>query len=135
MKRLWILSIIIIFLMTAYIADTRLQTQLAESPYFMIRSQRNIADDAVLAAGGYQIGIIGDSPVIGNDNAPFTVIAYLDIQQGVLFQELDKLYQKYPDDVRIVYKHFIWPTSKTNTIPVHRAIETARLQGKFLEPV
>lgn len=70
-----------------------------------------------------------------NPDAKLTVIEYTDFQCpycAMLSLELDKLYQKHPDEVRIVFRHFPipgHPLAKQGAI----ASEAAGLQGKFWE--
>lgn len=70
-----------------------------------------------------------------NPEATLTIIEYSDFQCpycAALAGELEKLYQKYPEDVRIVFRHFPLnghPLAKTAAY----ATEAAGLQGKFWE--
>ncbi|HMN61751.1 MAG TPA: thioredoxin domain-containing protein, partial [Anaerolinea sp.] len=76
-----------------------------------------------------------DDHVLGKDSAPVTFIEYSDYQCpycAVLAPILPKLVEKYPDDVRIVYRYF--PLSiHSNAVIAAQAVEAASLQGKFAE--
>ena len=52
---------------------------------------------------------VGDSPTKGNPNAPITVVEFTSMQCPFCARAagtLDELVEKYPDDVRLVFKHF-----------------------------
>jgi cyclophilin family peptidyl-prolyl cis-trans isomerase/protein-disulfide isomerase len=70
-----------------------------------------------------------------NTDAALTIVEYSDFQCpycAMLAVELEKLYQKYPADVRIIFRHF-----PLNGHPLAKkaayAVEAAGLQGKFWE--
>lgn len=74
-------------------------------------------------------------PSKGSDKAEFTVVEFADFQCGhckMAAEELQQLVKKYPDRVRVVFKHFplsFHPVAKQAAI----ATEAAALQGKFWE--
>jgi protein-disulfide isomerase len=65
---------------------------------------------------------IGSSPTLGPDSAPVTLVAFMDLQcpfcsQGYL--TLLKLHERYPEQLRIVWKH--------RPLPFHAQAESAAL--------
>ena len=65
---------------------------------------------------------VGKSPVIGNAKAPVTVTAFLDYQCpycAKIYPLLQELLKKYPNDVKLVIKHF--------PLPMHKFAEKAAL--------
>jgi cyclophilin family peptidyl-prolyl cis-trans isomerase/protein-disulfide isomerase len=76
-----------------------------------------------------------DDHVLGKDSARITVIEYSDFQCpycAMLAPLLPKLVEKYPDDVRVVYRYFPLQ-SHSNALIAAYAAESAGLQGKFHE--
>lgn len=72
----------------------------------------------------------------GNVNAPVTIIEYSDFQCPACASYapvLRSLSQEYPDDLRIVYRHFPLVTVHANAIAAARAAEAAGKQGRFWE--
>lgn len=79
----------------------------------------------------------GDSPVIGQPDAPVTIVAFLDIQCPYcsrVYPVLQQLIKKYPKTARLVIKHF--------PLRMHRYAEhasrsalAAGQQGKYAEMV
>ena len=82
----------------------------------------------------HQIDLDG-APVLGNPNAPITIVEYSDFECPYCARtapEVKQVLEKYPDKVRIVYKHF--------PLSFHRAARptavgsvAAHEQGKFWE--
>ena len=69
----------------------------------------------------------------GLEDAPITFVEYADFQCpycSVASQNLNALLEKYPDDVRIVYRHFPLASIHDKAIPAARAAEAAGLQGE-----
>ena len=69
----------------------------------------------------------------GPEDALITFIEYADFQCpycSVASQNLRALLEKYPDDVRIVYRHFPLASIHDKAIPAARAAEAAGLQGQ-----
>ena len=65
---------------------------------------------------------IGKSPVIGNVKAPVTVAAFLDFQCpycAKIYPLLQELLKKYPNDVKLVIKHY--------PLPMHKFAEKASI--------
>ncbi len=55
---------------------------------------------------------IGDSPVMGNPEAPVTIVEFTSMQCPFCARAADtlkELVEEYPDDVRLVFKHFPLP--------------------------
>jgi protein-disulfide isomerase len=78
---------------------------------------------------------IGNAPIKGNPKASVTIVEYSDFQcpfcarvQPLLTQVLEK----YPDDVRLVFKHFPLSFHKAAR-PAAIASQAAQEQGKFWE--
>ena len=69
----------------------------------------------------------------GPEDAPITIIEYADFQCpycSVAAQSMRYLLEKYPDDVRIVYRHFPLESIHDKAIPAARAVEAAGLQSE-----
>ncbi len=78
---------------------------------------------------------VGTSPVMGNPNALVTVVEFSDFQcpfcdRGA--NTVKELYEKYPDDVRVVYKNYPLPFHK-QAPDASRAALAAGEQGKYWE--
>ncbi len=69
----------------------------------------------------------------GPEDAPITIVEYADFQCpycSVAAQNLKILLEKYPDDVRVVYRHFPLASIHDKAIPAAQAAEAAGLQSK-----
>lgn len=69
----------------------------------------------------------------GPEDAPITIIEYADFQCpycSLAAQNLKALVEKYPDDVRVVYRHFPLASIHDKAIPAAQAVEAAGLQGE-----
>lgn len=78
---------------------------------------------------------LGKSFVIGNPNAPITIVAFSDFQCPFCrrgSENITKILKKYPKDVKIVFKHFPLAFHK-EAIPAAKAAIAAGNQGKFEE--
>jgi cyclophilin family peptidyl-prolyl cis-trans isomerase/protein-disulfide isomerase len=76
-----------------------------------------------------------DDHVIGKDTAAVTFIEYSDFQCpycAELSPVFPELVEKYPDDVRVVFRHFPL-SSHSNALSAAYAAEAATLQDKFFE--
>jgi protein-disulfide isomerase len=114
------------------------QKAILASLTIMRRIQQNLA----ARSGGAQIDYnkvhdipIDSSPFKGKADAPVTIVEFSDFQcphcsrlQPVLKQVLDE----YPNEVKLVFKHYPLSTHKLARHAV-RAAEAAREQGKFWE--
>lgn len=68
----------------------------------------------------------------GPEDALVTIVEYADFQCpycSLASQNLQELLEKYPDDVRVVYRHFPLSSIHDKAIPSTRAAEAAGLQG------
>ena len=73
---------------------------------------------------------------LGPADASLTILEYSDFECPAcasFYTELEKLVEKYPDDVRLVYRHFPLTTIHPNATKAAQASEAAGLQGKFWE--
>ena len=69
----------------------------------------------------------------GPEDAAITIIEYADFQCpycSVTSENLKVLMEKYPDDVRVVYRHFPLASIHDKAIPAAQAVEAAGLQSK-----
>ena len=78
---------------------------------------------------------VGNSPVLGNPNAPVTIVEFSDYQcpfcqRGAT--TLKELYTKYPNDVRIVFKNYPLPFHQEAPAASKAALAAAE-QGKYWE--
>jgi protein-disulfide isomerase len=75
-----------------------------------------------------------DDHVFGDREAQITIVEYSDFQCPACAQYepvLKRLTEDYPDDVRVVYRHFPLRSIHANAEPAARASEAAALQGEF----
>ena len=82
----------------------------------------------------YRIAV-GNAPIKGNPDAPVTIVEYSDFQCPFCARSqplLTRVMEKYPDDVRLVYKHFPLSFHKAAK-PAAVASMAAQEQGKFWE--
>ena len=78
---------------------------------------------------------LGEAPIRGNPNAAVTIVEYSDFQCPFCARTqpiLEAVLEKYPDDVRLVYKHFPLRFHKAAR-PTAIASLAAMQQGKFWE--
>jgi len=78
----------------------------------------------------------GSSPIRGNPNAPVTLVAYSDFQCPFCARatpHIDALQQKYPDKLRVVFKHFPLVEIHPSARPAAVAAMAAQDQGRFWE--
>jgi cyclophilin family peptidyl-prolyl cis-trans isomerase/protein-disulfide isomerase len=69
----------------------------------------------------------------GSEDAVITIIEYADFQCpycSLAAQNLKALMEKYPDDVRVVYRHFPLASIHDKAIPAAQAAEAAGLQSE-----
>jgi cyclophilin family peptidyl-prolyl cis-trans isomerase/protein-disulfide isomerase len=69
----------------------------------------------------------------GPEDAIITIVEYADFQCpycSVASQNLKALMERYPDDVRVVYRHFPLASIHDKAIPAAQAVEAAGLQSK-----
>ena len=80
----------------------------------------------------YEVNI-GDSPVLGPKEAPVTIVEFADLQCPYCIREapvLKQILKDYPNDVRLVLKHFPLSFHK-KAKPAHAAVALAQKVGKF----
>ncbi len=78
---------------------------------------------------------VGDSPILGNPNAPVTIVEFTSMQCphcGRAGETLKQLVERYPEDVRLVFKHFPLRMQQ-QARPASIAVEAAHRQGKAFE--
>lgn len=71
---------------------------------------------------------IGTSPVRGNPAAAVTIVEFADMQCPYCIREnpkLNQILQEFPDQVRLVFKHFPLNFHK-KALPIHAALELAQ---------
>ena len=76
---------------------------------------------------------IGDAPSLGPQQAPVVMVVFADFQCPYcarLNSTLQQLLEQYPDQVRLVFKHFPLPFHKQASL-AHEAALAAGAQGKF----
>ncbi len=90
---------------------------------------------APLTGGELTVPVTADDTIIGPATAPVTIVEYSDFQCpacGLYFPLVERLMKEFPNDVRLVYRHFPLP-QHANAIAAASAAEAARAQGKFWE--
>ena len=78
---------------------------------------------------------IGDSPSLGPAEAPVTIVEFSSFKCSYcafLLPTFKKIRENFPDEVRIVYKHYPPPLDREAMV-AHRAAAAAMEQGKFWE--
>jgi len=114
---------------------TKAYSQLALSPdesTFYLTSQDS-PQVAVIQFAFINNVDVGKSPVIGNANAPVTVVAFLDYQCpycAKIYPLLQEVLKKYPNDVKLVIKHFPLAMHKSAE-KAARAALAAAMQNKY----
>ena len=78
--------------------------------------------------------VTDEDHVFGDRDAQVTIVEYSDFQCPACAQYepvLKRLTEDYPEDVRVVYRHFPLRSIHANAEPAARASEAAALQGEF----
>lgn len=91
------------------------------------REQAPIANDLLT--------IVSDDYIKGAENAPVTLIEYLDFECeacGAYFPLVKQLEQDFPNDLKVVLRYFPLPGHK-NGLTAALAVEAAARQGKYNE--
>lgn len=86
------------------------------------------------AAQSYLPDVTADDWVLGPDDALVTIVEYGDFQDensAKLSVMLNELLAKYPEEVRLVFRHFPLPEQYDKDTLAAQAAEAAGLQGKF----
>ncbi len=82
------------------------------------------------------VEVLANDWIRGNDSAKVTLFEYADFQCPACANYetiLKRLLQEFPEDLRIVYRHFPLITIHRNAYSSSRASEAAGKQGKFWE--
>lgn len=90
--------------------------------------KQSLAPDDVLM-------VATDDYVVGPNDAPVTLIEYLDFECeacGAYFPIVKQLEKDFPNDLRVVLRYFPLPGHK-NGLPAALAVEAAARQGKYIE--
>ena len=125
MRKFWlILSLLLIVSVTACNGQQATQTPAAEEPVAAPSTESAVVSGPVQPAECRVVGLFdfpevptpGDIPevnetdwIYGNPDAPVTILEYSELQCpycGILEPVLVELQSKYPDDVRLVFRHF-----------------------------
>lgn len=80
---------------------------------------------------------VANSPVIGPMDAPITIVEFTDLQCPFcarFFPPVEQVLKEYPNDVRLVIKHFPLPFHP-NARPAAKLALASHEQGKYLEMV
>lgn len=80
---------------------------------------------------------VGDSYVLGNPNAPITIVEFSDLQCPFCSRfhtPLMEAAKAYPNDVKVIFKNFPLPMHP-NARPAAKAALAAGFQGKYYEMV
>lgn len=80
--------------------------------------------------------VTDDDHIKGAKNATITLVEYSDYQCpycGAFEPTVEQILEKYPNDVRIVYRHFPLRSIHPQAAPAANASECAAEQGKFWE--
>ena len=101
---------------------------------------------AIMACGGNGSTINSDddrleidiegAPFYGREDAPVTIVEFMDIQCPYCSSSarmLKRLADDFNGDVKLVFRHFPIPSIHSRAIPAALAVECAEDQGKFWE--
>lgn len=79
---------------------------------------------------------VGSSPIRGKKDAPVTIVEFSDYQCPFCSRAeplMDEALEKYPDDLRLVFKQFPLTSIHPNALPASKAALAAGKQGKYWE--
>ncbi len=110
---------------------------------FLERNRRNIVLKSLRDAANVtvrleppRIHVLATGPSLGNDDAPVTIVEFSDYQCqfcGRAEPTVKQVLEKYPDSVRLVYRHFPLDAIHPQARPAAIAAVCADEQGKFWE--
>lgn len=107
---------------------------MANLPQIKAQMEQQRIQDSIAENTVYQIPVDG-SPVEGLESAKVTITEFSDMQCPYCIKSAPRikaLYDKYPTQVRVIYKHF--PLSFHDKAKgAHAAARAAEAQGKFFE--
>ena len=87
------------------------------------------------APAGRVLVDVGNAPVLGDVNAPVTIVEFTDFECPFCSRgntTLHQLLDANPGKARVIFKHYPLPFHK-NAKLAHQAAEAAKIQGKFWE--
>jgi len=107
------------------------------SPEAALQAMKNVEASKARASGDESFNPIpvGQSPTLGNADAPVTIVMFTDLQCGFCargHEEVLAVYKANPEDVRIVFKNMPLPFHE-QAVPAALAALAANEQGKFWE--
>lgn len=111
------------------------EREAGEARQEFVRSLREKAKVAVELAAP-RIEVAADGPSRGAENAPVTIVEFSDYQCPFCKRAepvIDEILAKYPDRVRVVYRHFPLDQIHPRARPAAEASLCAGEQGKFWE--
>jgi len=79
---------------------------------------------------------VGNSPIRGKKDAPVTIVEFSDYQCPFCSRAeplIDEALEKFPDDLRLVFKQFPLTSIHPNAMPASKAALAAGKQGKYWE--
>lgn len=101
----------------------------------LVKTAPKPAPDEDEAPAGRVMVDLGTAPVLGNVDAPVTIVEFTDFECPFCSRgnnTLHELLKANPDKIRVVFKHYPLPFHK-NAKLAHQAAEAAKIQGKFWE--
>lgn len=88
------------------------------------------------AGQDFVIPIFFNDPLIGDSQAPVTLIAFMDLEHGSCkqqFSRLEQLLKNYPEKIKIIWKGLALAQSPYPTKLAHQYSYCAAEQGKFID--
>lgn len=88
------------------------------------------------AVGDQSVLLRDDRPTLGLPTAKVTIVEFADFQCPACrtaYPILQSLLEAYPQQTRLIFRHFPLIENHANALPAARAAEAARQQGKFWE--
>jgi protein-disulfide isomerase len=115
---------------------TRLEQQRSVASRAALIDSLREATEITLALEPPRIDVAADGPSLGPDDAPITIVEFSDFQCPFCKRAeptLHELVARYPDQVRLVYRHFPLDSIHPLARPAAEAAACADEQGKFWE--